>query len=428
MRIAVLNWTSRRFGGSGTYLSRVLPRLLSRGHALALWHEVDEPADHQRIPLPADAQTWSVQELGLDDALTALRRWQPQVLFSHGLLDPAVEVRTLEVAPAIFFAHNYYGTCISGLKTFKYPATRPCSRTFGWPCLIHYYPRRCGGWSPLTMARDFRRQSARLDLLSRYEMIVTLSRHMRDEYLRHGLRAECVFGATGWQPVAPLTAPAKHVSARSEGTSTLLFLGRMDPLKGGRELLNALPEVVRRLNRKVHVTFAGDGSQRDDWERLAAERCAANPRIGVEFTGWIDQQALRERFGRTDLLVLPSTCPETFGLVGLEAAQHGVPSAAFAVGGIPEWLYPGVNGYLASGDPPTIQGLADAIVACLQDPTTHARLRAGASRVAAEFDFDRHVETLVDVFMAAAQKHESGEPRRAMRPREPTVSCGSRPN
>ena len=74
------------------------------------------------------------------------------------------------------------------------------------------------------------------------------------------------------------------------------------------------------------------------------------------------------------MLVVPSLWPEPFGLVGLEAARHRLPVAAFAVGGIPDWLRPGVNGYLAPGDPPTPGGLADAIIACLKDPETHARL------------------------------------------------------
>ncbi len=85
----------------------------------------------------------------------------------------------------MFFAHDYYGTCISGAKTFKNPTITPCSRTFGLPCRIQDFPRRCGGLSPVTMLREFRRQADRLELLQRYRAIVTSTR-MRDEYLRHG--------------------------------------------------------------------------------------------------------------------------------------------------------------------------------------------------------------------------------------------------
>ena len=61
MRIAILNWSNRRIGGSGTYLSDVVPHLQRAGHDLGLWHEVDTPADYDLIPLPPKAPVWSVE-------------------------------------------------------------------------------------------------------------------------------------------------------------------------------------------------------------------------------------------------------------------------------------------------------------------------------------------------------------------------------
>ena len=117
-----------------------------------------------------------------------------------GCIDPEIEARTLQIAPAVFHAHAYYGTCISGAKTFKSPTTMPCSRRFGWPCLVNYYPRRCGGWSPITMVREFRRQAERLQLLSQYKALVTYSAHMQREFARHGIHATCVGAANGIRP------------------------------------------------------------------------------------------------------------------------------------------------------------------------------------------------------------------------------------
>ena len=95
-----------------------MPALAAAGHEIALLHEVEEPADQPRLPIPAASPAWSVSALGLDRTIQALREWHPQVIYAHGLLDPAVERETLEIAPAVFFAHDYYGTCISGSKTF----------------------------------------------------------------------------------------------------------------------------------------------------------------------------------------------------------------------------------------------------------------------------------------------------------------------
>ena len=250
MRIALLNWSNRRFGGTGTYLSAVLPYLQRAGHDVALWHEVDSPADYDLIPLPPAAPIWSVADLGVDAALAALQAWQPNLLYAHGLLDATVERRVLDIAPAVFFAHNYYGTCISGTKTFKQPVVTPCGRQFGWQCLAHYYPRRCGGWSPITMVREYRRQRVRLDLLRRYRAIVTHSVHMQNEYINHGLNAERVFNVRYGPDPESIDNTAEN---RDPGDRpwALLFVGRMDALKGGRELLLALPEVARRLDREL---------------------------------------------------------------------------------------------------------------------------------------------------------------------------------
>jgi glycosyltransferase involved in cell wall biosynthesis len=396
VRIAVLNSSSRPLGGLGSYLGAVIPALARRGHDVAFWHELGDQPDGDPFALPAGSPSWSAERIGVDRALAALAGWQPDLLFSHGLLDPEVEAGTLRIAPAVALAHAYYGTCISGAKMFKSPTSMPCSRAFGWPCLAHYYPRRCGGWSPITMVREFRRQSSRLELLPQYKAIVTLSRHMQREYARHGLETTWIKGA-----VDP-GEPAAGGDARGNSRRHLVFVGRMDPAKGGGYLVDALPRVASVLDRALHVTFAGEGPARASWQAAAARLASREPRLVIAFSGWLDRPGVDALLATADVLVLPSLWPEPFALVGLEAARHRLPVAAFAVGGIPDWLRPGINGYLAPADPPTPAGLADAIIACVKDPDTHARLRDGAGRVAAEFAFTDHMDALTRVLQNAA--------------------------
>jgi glycosyltransferase involved in cell wall biosynthesis len=118
--------------------------------------------------------------------------------------------------------------------------------------------------------------------------------------------------------------------------------------------------------------------------------------------GWKKPEEIRAALAEADLLVVPSVWPETFGLVGPEAGRLGVPAAAFDVGGISEWLVNGVNGELAPGNPPTAQGLADAIVRCLRDPAIHKRLRAGALEISQRFETRLHVESLMTIFRQVA--------------------------
>jgi glycosyltransferase involved in cell wall biosynthesis len=108
--------------------------------------------------------------------------------------------------------------------------------------------------------------------------------------------------------------------------------------------------------------------------------------------------------------VVPSVWPEPFGLVGPEAAAYGVPAAAYAVGGIPDWLQDGVNGHLAPGNPPMAAGLADAIVNCLGDPAHYEQLRRGALAAAQTSDtVARHAAAVAEVLGAVARRPRLAE-------------------
>jgi glycosyltransferase involved in cell wall biosynthesis len=389
MRIAICNWSDRKVGGTETYLGNVASFLQDNGFTLALFHETDIPADRAQIALPPNVPTFCVRTMGREGALAALRAWKPDIVYTNIIEDTTIEAALLDIAPAVFDAHAFYGTCVGQSKCFKFPEVTPCTRTFGWQCLVHYYPRRCGGLSPITMVKRFRHELARNTLLPRYRAVITHSEYMRAEYMKHGVDEDRAFNVSAGLVYTPRADEANRVASESllpdaNGASTpdralrLLFVGRMDLLKGGHVLLNALPVVQRTLMRPITMIFAGDGPAKDKWERQAARLMKERPEIHVEFAGWVSGDALSALYASADLLVVPSLWPEPFGRIGLEAGRFAVPSAAFAVGGIPDWLSDGVNGHLAPGAPPTAAGLTDAIVRCLEDPAHFAELRRGA--------------------------------------------------
>jgi glycosyltransferase involved in cell wall biosynthesis len=419
MRIAVINGTSRRVGGVETYLETILPGLQQAGMDVGFWHESGEPLNRPAISIPAGVQTWNVAKLGSERALADLRAWQPDLLFTHHLADPELEASTLDVASAVFFVHNYYGTCVGGHKTFRVPVTRPCSRHFGPACLLLYYPRRCGGLNPITMARLYREQKRRLALLPRYRALLTNSEHMREEYLRHGLLPERVHTLTyltdreSRRSIADLGAAAvpEEIATqpcRAAARPHLLFVGRMEHLKGGQILLDALPAIAAGLGTPARLTIAGDGRMRTAWQRRAARLAVKHPQVQVDFPGWLVKPRIDELYEQVTLLVVPSLWPEPFGLIGVEAGRFGVPAAAFDVGGVSEWLKDGVNGHLAAGDPPTTQGLADAVVHCLRDGAHYARLRQGAREIAERFNLTRHLHELIAVLNSAVSGGVAG--------------------
>lgn len=400
-RIAIVNWSNRVAGGAERYIESVMPALVQAGNAIALWSERDAPVELPAITRPPGVEGRTLDDA--DDRLAGLRAWRPDLLYVHGIVDTDLEAALYDVAPIVYFAHSYVGTCISGTKTWMFPNARPCSRRFGWPCLVHFYPHRCGGLDPRRMVSDYARQGRRLALLRQAGAVVTASEHMRREYLKHRLAADRVMHAPLPAPRPTRTASAQHTERPAE-PSRILWVGRMTAPKGGAVLISAATRAARSLGRALVVSFVGDGPDRLAWERAAGHAHREEPRVTFAFHGWLGEQELAAVYGTSDLLALPSLWPEPFGLVGLEAGTYGVPVTAFAGGGIPEWLTDGTNGTLADGRRPTVTAFADALDRALRDGKVHARLRHGAREVAAAYTLERHLAALERAFDRAERR------------------------
>jgi glycosyltransferase involved in cell wall biosynthesis len=403
MRILIATWSNRRVGGVETYLSQIIPAFAARGHELAVLYESEVHVDRPGIAEALCIPSWSADALGPGEAVARATGWRPDVIYSHGIRDVELEAATLAIAPGVLFVHDYRGTCISGAKTTRAPHAQPCARRFGWGCVLQYYPRRCGGLSPVTMTRQFLVQRRRQELALRYACVVTHSEHMRLEFANNGVPRERLqrLDYLSAEPESTALLPRRATSA---ARFTLSFVGRMDRLKGGDLLIASASDVAAALGRHVHVEFAGDGPCRGDWQRQAARVAASTGKVSFEFRGWLGQTALHELFAVTDLVVVPSVWPEPLGLTGIEAGHHGLPVAAFAVGGIREWLVDGINGYSAPGTPPTAAGLAAAIVQCLRDPIKYEQLSRGAIELVRRFDRTTHVSQLLAILDRVASR------------------------
>jgi glycosyltransferase involved in cell wall biosynthesis len=392
MRIAFVNHSWRKVGGAEVYLDAVIPAFARHGHEIAcLVEEDDAYAGREPITIPDGSPTWSVATLGRSRALNKLKAWDPNVCFVHGLHDTELETGIVAVGHSALYVHNYYGTCISGTKTHNPDSPKACERRFGPACLAQYFPKHCGGSSPLTMWQMFRLQSKRLELMRQYRVLIANSDHIARELARHDLKSERVYLPAMGSGISTLEVLSL------DGELRLIFAARMTSLKGGQYFLAALSSVQQRLQKKLHVTLAGDGPEREAWERTATS--LRSDHLAIQFPGWLGATELRPVLAASHLLVYPSTWPEPFGLSGLEAGLYGIPSVAFAVGGIPEWLHDGVNGHLA---PVGTTSLADAIVRCLGDPEHYAQLRAGAFRRAREFTLDAHLAQLIPILQRCA--------------------------
>jgi glycosyltransferase involved in cell wall biosynthesis len=393
MRILIANEGMAGAGGVESYLSALLPALAARGHELGLLHyNAAAEAGPRTLGRPG-MPTFGVRDEGLPAVLERVRRWEPDVCFSHNMGALAVDGALVASMPTVKMMHGYFGTCISGQKATGREAIVPCERTFGPACLAIYFPKRCGQRRPGAMIRGYRWAARQRRLLTAYAGIVVASDHMREEYVRHGAPPDRL-------AVAPLfsTLPASRAPRVRPASPVVLFAGRMTPLKGGDVLVAAAAHAGRTLGRPIGLVMAGEGPEKRRWRAMAADQ-----RVSADFPGWVDGEALGRLFEGASLVAVPSVWPEPFGLVGLEANSLGVPAVAFDTGGIREWLRDGVNGRLVTpvGDP---QALGTAIAGLLGDSAALARLEQGARQVAADMSIEAHVARIEAVLARAAAR------------------------
>jgi glycosyltransferase involved in cell wall biosynthesis len=240
------------------------------------------------------------------------------------------------------------------------------------------------------MVQGYRWASRQRDLFSRYAAVIVASHHMRDEMVRHGVPEDRL-------KVLPLfSTMTSDADAGGGEPDTVLFAGRLTPLKGGHVLIAAAARATRLLGRPIRIIMAGEGPQKEAWRSLASS-------LGVqlELTGWIGVEDRARVYGRGLLVAVPSLWPEPFGLVGLDAASLGRPAVAFDVGGIREWLTDGSNGRLVEARAGE-DGLARAIASLLQEPGERERMGRSALEVSGRMSVAAHVERLEAVLGNAA--------------------------
>jgi glycosyltransferase involved in cell wall biosynthesis len=395
LRIAVLTRYVHDAGGVEAYLHSVLPALQHRGHDLAVWHEFAAPAG-RASHLGAGVACRALGDV--ERSVCEIREWRPDVLFLNGLSQPSTEMRLIERTPTVTFLHGYHGTCVSGGKTWMFPNPTPCPRRLGPACLVHYYPRRCGGLNPVVMLDAYAEQRLRQQLLHRSAFVATFSEHMRREAIANGVDAGRAVHLPAFDPSAQAAAVATPGARASARQWHIGFIGRMERPKGAGVLLDALALLDGELRSRLRVTFAGDGREKAVLQQAAARLGD----IDVAFPGWVDPSERARLLATLDLLVVPSIWPEPLGLVGLEAAAAGVPAVAFDVGGIGDWLADEVTGRLVSGTPPSSAALARAIEDALRDPE---RLRIWGSQArqrSRQLTLEAHMSALEDVLRRAA--------------------------
>jgi len=163
-----------------------------------------------------------------------------------------------------------------------------------------------------------------------------------------------------------------------EGGGTVLFLGALDRLKGIFDLMDAGVTVVAG---RPHVVFELGGDRAV--EEVRAHAAARGLSNNVRVLGWVRGADKLDAFRRAHVFVLPSY-REGLPVAILESLAAGLPIVTTPVGGIPDVITEGENGFFV--EPGNVEALANRILRLLDD----AELRKSMSRRNAELAAEDH--------------------------------------
>ncbi|MBP1627062.1 MAG: hypothetical protein H6Q00_1537 [Holophagaceae bacterium] len=150
--------------------------------------------------------------------------------------------------------------------------------------------------------------------------------------------------------------------------AVLTHISNFRPVKRVLDVVKIFERV--RQEYPCRLVMVGDGPDRPEAEAYARERGFSDE---VRFTG--KQLNIGSVLVCSDVFLLPSAT-ESFGLAALEAMSYGVPVVASRVGGLPEVIRHGEDGYLEGlGD---VEAMAQDVLKLLRDPAHRQRLGASA--------------------------------------------------
>ncbi|MBN1483264.1 MAG: glycosyltransferase [Chloroflexia bacterium] len=261
---------------------------------------------------------------------------------------------------------------------------------------------------------DPRRLRVEAEIVQQVDAIVAATpldrQHMLDYYRAPAERIVVIPPGVNldlFRPI-PKQEARLHVGAPCEPceeTHMLLYVGRMDPMKGVDDLLRALPYLVQDLpdDWPCHICMAlvgGDSDSSDESLRQEMDRLQdLKHELGIQdfatFLGRREQDELPYYYSAADVCIVPSHY-ESFGLVALESLACGTPVVASRVGGLTYIVEDGLSGFLVPrGNPPA---LAQRIGQLLADCGLRRHMGGHGQEMAQQYGWPSIAERVLELY------------------------------
>jgi glycosyltransferase involved in cell wall biosynthesis len=367
MKILHVN-NSPEGGGTETYIHRIIQCLDKKHHDNLLFVQQFSQGNH---PGRALKNTWR----NIKRLRKTIDNFNPDVIHVHNINNFEILHFLNRQKPCLKSVHEFRPFCTT--LRIRPDTGRPCSDHLSRRC----FKTRCFSWAPGDMYRfTVDRYASRI--IGRYPAVLVMSRFMAD------MIQPLLVDPSVLNVIPYFFDPPEKTPQPLTEKPRLFTAGRLVSGKG----FDVLMDILTKVETPFEMRIAGDGPL-----RTALEKKAEQLNLNITFLGYLPEDKLAEHYSWSRLVVFPSTYPEPFGIVGLEAMGAARPVVAFDVGGVPDWLESGQTGY--SIPPFDTDMFAKRIDELLNDDLLTKQMGdAGRARLVNEFSSERHVTELMDIY------------------------------
>jgi glycosyltransferase involved in cell wall biosynthesis len=397
MKIVFLSNVFSFNGGVGSYMVRLHKALLAHGHDSIVIHSDTKPAadpaaarslyfapefdlfDWER---PVETRTQNIMQL--------LSKFKPDIVHLQGNNNFHLESEIRKTYASVKALH-VYDFCPSGNK-YHHATDETCVVPTGPLCLSHMLFKRCTlSKNPRTMMRLYREATAANKNNAQHSKIIVASQFVSKKAMETGYRQDQL-------EVLPYFTELPDTALDRCDSNRIFFNGRIVSEKGADKLIEAAALLSKNIPWKLII--AGDGPFLKEVKALAKKRALEDR---IEFTGWLTPDQIARQYRQAAVVVVPSSWPEPFGIVGIEAMSYAKPVVAFHVGGIPEWLVDGHTGTLV----PAFD--LEKMAAAIEDLLGHKQKakemgQNGRNNVERLFSSQRHISQLLTIYKKVLNK------------------------
>lgn len=253
-------------------------------------------------------------------------------------------------------------------------------------------------WNKLTEKTVLSKQMEKFIIKLPYDKIIAVSQVTANQVKELGIsseKIEVIPNGVNLEKFNPkVRSVKKHLELEKD--YIVAFFGRLWKVKGVEYLVKAVPSVVDEIPN-VKFLVVGEGPQKESLMELAEDLGISDH---VVFHAPIDYSKMPAYIKASDCVVLPSLM-EGLPVTALEAMACGVPVVATKVGGTPEVVKDGKNGFLLEPGRPKL--IAENLVHLLQNEKLSKEMGTAGRKFVEKYDWDVIAERTLQVYHEAIE-------------------------